>query len=79
MTQSAPAEYLDRDEAARARKKRNESVGKWLLPIVVIAATIFAWDRVVVLNDIPHYILPGPARVLEGPRDGRGPGLCSAM
>lgn len=56
---------MDPEEAARARRQRREKIGRWLMPVVVIALTIFAWDRIVVLNDLPHYILPGPGRVLQ--------------
>ena len=31
-----------------------------LLPIVVLAAGVAAWDLVVRINDIPPYVLPGP-------------------
>jgi len=36
-----------------------------LLPIVVLAAGIAAWDLVVRVNDIPPYVLPGPGAVLK--------------
>jgi NitT/TauT family transport system permease protein len=36
-----------------------------LLPIVVLAAGIAAWDLVVRINDIPPYVLPGPGAVLK--------------
>ncbi len=56
---------VDADEARRARQARIERVAKWLLPVLVLALGIFAWDRVVVWNNIPHYILPGPGLVLQ--------------
>jgi NitT/TauT family transport system permease protein len=59
---SAP---LDPEEAARLRRARAERIGAWALPAVVVALTILAWDLVVRLNDIPHYILPGPGLVAE--------------
>jgi NitT/TauT family transport system permease protein len=34
-----------------------------VLPIVTLAVGIAAWDLVVRLNEIPHYILPSPGRV----------------
>ena len=34
-----------------------------LLPIVVLAAGVAAWELVVRLNDIPPYVLPGPIAV----------------
>jgi NitT/TauT family transport system permease protein len=36
-----------------------------LLPIVVLAAGVAAWDLVVRVNDIPPYVLPGPGAVLK--------------
>jgi NitT/TauT family transport system permease protein len=35
-----------------------------LLPIVVLAAGIAAWDLVVRINNIPPYVLPGPGAVV---------------
>ena len=59
-----PGPLFDADEARFARARRLEAVGKWLLPLVVMTATILLWDRVVVWNEIPHYILPRPGRVV---------------
>lgn len=56
---------FDAAEARRARMVRIERVAKWVLPVVVLALGIWLWDRIVVWNDIPHYILPGPGLVLE--------------
>src|SRR5450756_2416258 len=39
---------------------------RWLrmtLPAVIGVLTLIAWDLVVRLNNIPHYILPGPLLV----------------
>jgi NitT/TauT family transport system permease protein len=36
-----------------------------LLPVLVLAAGILAWDVVVRLNDIQPYVLPGPLLVLQ--------------
>ncbi|MEM1076892.1 MAG: ABC transporter permease subunit [Pseudomonadota bacterium] len=55
----------DADELARLRARRLEKIGKWSLPVIVMALGIFFWDRIVVWNEIPHYILPGPGRVLD--------------
>ena len=49
---------VDREEQARARRLRNERIGRWVL-------TVYAWDRICVINEIPHYILPRPGLVLE--------------
>ena len=51
---------IDADERARRRARRLERIGKWTLPVLVMALGLLAWDRVVVWNDIPHYTLPGP-------------------
>ena len=60
---AAPA--FDAAEARRARMARIERVAKWVLPALVLMLGILLWDRVVVWNDIPHYILPGPILVLQ--------------
>jgi len=36
-----------------------------LLPIMVLAAGVAAWELVVRLNDIPPYLLPGPLAVVK--------------
>jgi NitT/TauT family transport system permease protein len=56
---------FDAEEARRARMARIERVAKWVLPALVLMLGILLWDRVVVWNDIPHYILPGPGLVLQ--------------
>lgn len=60
-----PAPELDAEEERHARAKRIEAVAKWVLPVVVLALSILAWDRIVVWNQIPKYILPGPGLVLQ--------------
>jgi len=56
---------MDPVEMHKAKIARREKIGRWLLPIIVVVLTIYAWDRFVVLNEIPHYIIPKPGRVLE--------------
>ncbi|WP_299405466.1 ABC transporter permease [uncultured Roseobacter sp.] len=56
---------LDADEAARLKRKRFEKFGKWILPFLVLVLMLLIWDRIVVWNEIPHYILPGPGLVFE--------------
>lgn len=60
---SDDALVIDLEERALARRERLDKIGAWVLPAVMIALGLFAWDRVVVLNEIPHFILPGPGRV----------------
>ncbi|WP_300061301.1 ABC transporter permease [uncultured Roseobacter sp.] len=56
---------IDADEAARLRRRRLEKFGKWMLPAAVLVLMLVIWDRIVVWNAIPHYILPGPGLVFE--------------
>ncbi|WP_431299445.1 ABC transporter permease [Tabrizicola sp. BL-A-41-H6] len=56
---------VDAEEARRARAVRTESVAKWVLPALVFVIMVVLWDRLVVWNKIPHYILPGPGLVVE--------------
>jgi NitT/TauT family transport system permease protein len=56
---------LDEDEIARLKRLKLEKFGKWAMPVIVLVAAIVLWDRTVVWNSIPHYILPGPGKVLE--------------
>jgi NitT/TauT family transport system permease protein len=56
---------VDADEARRLRAARIEGVAKWVLPVVVLGLGLWLWDRVVVWNAIPHYILPGPGLVVQ--------------
>ncbi|MFK7792086.1 MAG: ABC transporter permease [Devosiaceae bacterium] len=63
VSPSDDARVVDLEERALARRERLDKLGAWMLPIVMIALGIFAWDRVVAINEIPHYILPSPSRV----------------
>lgn len=55
----------DADDLKRLRAARFDRFGKWLLPVAVMIAVIWFWDRLVVWNEIPHFILPRPGLVLE--------------
>ena len=59
------AAMIDIEELARLRRARVERIGAWLLPTLVVTLSIWGWHWVVVANQIPHYILPGPGRVLS--------------
>lgn len=56
---------LDAEDLRRLRLRRMESIGKWLMPVVVLVVTLVLWDYVVVRNEIPHYILPRPGLVWQ--------------
>ncbi len=59
------ATALDPEEAKRLRDARIDRIAKWVLPSLVFVFMIVGWDRLVVWNEIPHYILPSPGRVIE--------------
>lgn len=56
---------VDAQERARARARKLDRMGSWLIPVITIIAGIVLWDRIVVWNEIPHYILPGPGLVFR--------------
>jgi NitT/TauT family transport system permease protein len=56
---------LDPEEERRLRVERLERIGRWVLPIAIMCAAVFAWDRICVWNEIPRYILPRPGEVLD--------------
>ena len=43
----------------------NARLMRIVLPVVVLAAGLVAWDLVVRLNQLPPYVLPGPALVFK--------------
>ena len=59
------AVVVDPEEARRLRTRRLERIGRWVLPLTIMALAILAWDRICVWNEIPHYILPRPGVVLQ--------------
>ncbi len=56
---------IDKAEIRRARSARRDRLARWILPVVVMALSIYLWDRICVWNGIPHYILPRPGLVFE--------------
>jgi len=62
---AGPAIPLDPVEVAKMRAAKREQIGRWVLPIVILAASVVLWDRICVWNEIPHYIVPRPALVLD--------------
>ncbi|MBC58611.1 MAG: ABC transporter permease [Confluentimicrobium sp.] len=70
MTLAEPAkqavtQIVDAEELRRARARRREKIGKWVLPTIVVILTLYFWDRICVWNEIPHYILPRPGLVFQ--------------
>jgi NitT/TauT family transport system permease protein len=63
--QAPVAPVVDEEEAARARKDRIHRVAKWTLPSLVMVLSVLAWHLYVTLNEVPHYILPGPLVVAQ--------------
>ena len=61
---SAPP-IVDEEEAARARRDRINRIAKWTLPSLVMLITVLAWHFYVTINEIPHYVLPGPLLVFN--------------
>ena len=70
---------LDADERRRQRARRLERVGRWALPLAVLAVTLVVWDRLCVINEVPHYILPRPGLVLQTLVDDAGTLLPALM
>jgi NitT/TauT family transport system permease protein len=64
-TPRAVAMDLDEEASARLRRTKFDKIGRWVLPAVVMVLSIWLWDRIVVWNAIPHYILPGPGLVAQ--------------
>lgn len=65
MTADVNVPVIDTEETRRARRTRVESIAKWSLPLAVMILTVWLWDRIVVWNEIPHFILPSPSRVWD--------------
>ena len=64
VSESAPgAPIIDEEEAARARRDKINRIAKWTLPSLVMILSVLAWHFYVTLNEIPHYVLPGPLLV----------------
>jgi NitT/TauT family transport system permease protein len=57
-TGTTPA--VDTEELARLKAVRRERLGRWLMPLAIMAIALFLWDRICVWNEIPPYILPRP-------------------
>ena len=44
-------------------RRRRDRTARLLLPLGVLGLSVWAWDLVVRLRDIPPYVLPGPRLV----------------
>ncbi len=47
------------------QRTRRERLVRWVPPILVVLASIGAWEAICVFNEIPSYILPRPGVVLR--------------
>lgn len=56
---------IDPAEARKARHARIDRVARWLLPVLVMLGTVGLWQWYVDAYNVPHYILPGPDRVVD--------------
>jgi NitT/TauT family transport system permease protein len=52
------------NEASHSGRDLRAQILRVVLPIVVLALGVLAWDVVVRTNDLPPYVLPGPGLVL---------------
>jgi NitT/TauT family transport system permease protein len=55
---------IERDQAALPEPERAQPL-RIVLPVVMLALTVVAWDLLVRLNNIQPYVLPGPLLVFE--------------
>ena len=61
----APVAEPNAAAARLVRAQRRESVGRVVLPLLIISLLLLTWEAVVRVNQIPHYILPAPSLVLQ--------------
>ena len=61
----APTPPTPQPSVAPLRRTGDSAVVRMLLPFVVLAVLIGAWEAVVRLNHIPPYVLPGPVVVFS--------------
>lgn len=67
-TERAPEKIvvrLDSRPAPPAKIGLGERIAQITIPILALVALIAAWHLYVTLNDVPHYILPGPLLVAQ--------------
>jgi NitT/TauT family transport system permease protein len=52
-------------QVPEAPGRRTERIVRVVAPLLIGCLALLAWEAVVRINQIPHYILPGPSLVLE--------------
>jgi NitT/TauT family transport system permease protein len=62
---AAVAPVEEASEPVLPRTSGSERAARILVPIVMLAALVGAWDLYVTIAQVPHYVLPGPALVAE--------------
>ncbi|MCV0428454.1 MAG: ABC transporter permease, partial [Roseibium sp.] len=50
LEQERSAIPLDAEEMKRARAARIETIGRWVLPVVILVTAVYLWDRICVWN-----------------------------
>jgi len=55
----------DRGEDDWTTPTRTARILRVLIPVAMLLLLIAAWQAYVTINDVPHYILPGPASVAQ--------------
>ena len=50
---------------ALARAQRRENWLRVVLPLMLVVVLLLLWEWAVRVNDVPHYILPAPTRILH--------------
>ena len=64
-TNQSSEPVVDTAEMRRARREKIDRIARWILPVFVMGVTVYLWDLLCVVNEIPHYILPRPGLVFE--------------
>ena len=65
MTSALEESVVKSGPDLRAAAERRERLIRIVLPIVILTSAVLAWEAVVRINEIPHYILPAPSLIIE--------------
>ncbi|GGE24739.1 ABC transporter ATP-binding protein [Primorskyibacter flagellatus] len=65
IADTTPVTTEDQEELARFRRERVMKIARWTLPSLVMILTVLAWHLYVAINEVPHYVLPGPGLVAQ--------------